>query len=99
MPVSAGTGRLQTVLGKVRLQISQAQVLHSSQYASLRPGYWVIYYAGSFTNGTQALAYCAAHGRGTRSQCIGRYLSHNTADYQYQCYPPASAGDPGCHRP
>jgi len=43
VPVSAGTGRLQTVLGKVRLQISQAQVLHSSHYASLRPGYWVIY--------------------------------------------------------
>ena len=52
VPASAGTGRLQTVLGRVRLQIPQAQVLQSSQYASLRPGYWVIYYAGSFTNGT-----------------------------------------------
>jgi serine/threonine protein kinase len=98
VPVSEGTGRLQQKLGKVRLQIPQAQVLQSSQYASLRPGYWVIYYAGSFTNGTHALAYCAAHGRATRNQCIGRYLSHNAADYQYQCYPPASAAAPGCYR-
>ena len=65
--ISAGTGRLQAVLAKVRLQIPSAQVPDSSQYASLNPGYWVVYYAASFTHGTQALDYCAAHGRPPRS--------------------------------
>jgi eukaryotic-like serine/threonine-protein kinase len=99
VPVSAGPGQLQTVLAKVRLQIPSAQVLDSSQYASLNPGYWVVYYAASFTDGTQALDYCAAHGRPTRTQCIGRYLSHRVADFHYQCYPPASAATTACYRP
>ncbi len=99
VPVSNGTARLNTVLARVRRQIPGAQVLDSSLYASLKPGFWVIYYAGSFTDGTQALAYCAAHGRTTGNQCIGRYLSHNAADYYYQCYPPASAATSACYRP
>ncbi|HCU92921.1 MAG TPA: hypothetical protein DHU96_09355 [Actinobacteria bacterium] len=99
VPVSAGTGRLQAVLAQVRQQIPSAQVLDSSQYASLNPGYWVVYCAAPFTDGTQALDYCAAHGRPTRTQCIGRYLSHNSADFHYQCYPPASAATAACYRP
>ena len=98
VPVSDGTGRLDTVLASVQLQVPQAQILQSSQYASLNPGFWVVYYAASFANGTQALAYCAAHGRTTRNQCIGRYLSHNIADYHYQCYPPASTTASACYR-
>lgn len=99
VPVSDGAARLNAVLEKVRRHIPAAQVLGSSLYASLRPGFWVVYYAGSFTDGTQALTYCAAHGRTTRNQCIGRYLSHNPADYYDQCYPPASAATSACYRP
>ena len=98
VPVSAGTRRLHAKLTAVRRQVPQAQVLDSTQYASLRPGFWVVYYAASFSSGGQALAYCAAHGRTTSTQCIGRYLSHNIADYHYQCYPPASTAEPACYR-
>jgi Protein kinase domain len=97
--ITDGTARLDEVLARIRLDIPRAKVLNSFDYASLRPGYWVIYYAGSFTTGTQALAYCAAHGRTTSNQCIGRYLSHNPADYYYRCYPPATNSSAACFRP
>ena len=97
--VSSGVAALDATLAKVRLEIPGAQVLTSSDYASLGTGFWVIYYAGSFTNGNQALAYCAAHGRTTKHLCLGRFLSHNIADKHYQCYPPASNSSPNCDRP
>jgi len=96
---SDGTARLDAVLANIRLDIPQAQVLISSDYASLNPGFWVVYYQGSFSNGVQALAYCAAHGRSTRNQCIGRFLSHNFADHGYQCYPPPASPSAACYRP
>ncbi|HUZ52553.1 MAG TPA: hypothetical protein VMU94_08480 [Streptosporangiaceae bacterium] len=96
VPVSAGRTRLATVLARVRLEVPGAQVLTSSDYASLTPGYWVVYYAGGFTIGTQALDYCAARGRTSRVQCIGRYLSHDAADIRYQCYPPATSPAATC---
>ena len=99
VPFSQGTGRLHAVLASARAQIPQAQVLDSSRYASLNPGYWVIYYAGPFANGAQALTYCAQAGRTTRAQCIGRFLSHDAADFRYQCYPPAASPQAGCYRP
>jgi eukaryotic-like serine/threonine-protein kinase len=97
--VAAGTARLDETLARIRLEIPAAQVLTSSDYASLGHGFWVIYYAGSFTNGAQALAFCAAHGRPTRHLCLGRYLSHNATDTYYQCYPPATTSSPRCVRP
>jgi serine/threonine-protein kinase len=96
--VTQGTARLDSVLARIQLDIPGAQVLSSSDYASLRPGYWVVYYPGPFSNGTQALAYCAAHGRTTSNLCIGRFLSHNSADYYYRCYPPATNSPPACFR-
>jgi serine/threonine-protein kinase len=93
------TARLQRTLARIRLEIPGAQVLDSSDYASLVGGYWVIYYAGAFSNGTQALTYCAAHGRSTRELCIGRFLSHSAGDFSYQCYPPASSPQASCDRP
>jgi hypothetical protein len=90
---------LDETLAKVRLEIPGAQVLTSSNYASLAPDLWVIYYAGSFTNGNQALTYCAAHGRATSHLCLGRFLSHNAADDYYQCDPPAPNSSPKCVRP
>ncbi|HET9893784.1 MAG TPA: hypothetical protein VFQ44_02510 [Streptosporangiaceae bacterium] len=96
---SAGEAALNSDLAHVRLDVPHARVLNTNAYASLRPGYWVIYY-GHFATGTQALAYCAARNRTTRDLCIGRYLSNNPADFGYQCYPPAASPSGNCtHRP
>jgi hypothetical protein len=97
--LNAGTAARDSVLARVRLDVPHAQLLNTGAYASLRPGYWVIYYAGHITTGTQALAYCAAHGRATRDLCIGRYLSNNPADAGYQCYPPAASPSGNCTHP
>jgi len=96
--VSQGSARLDRVLARIRIDIPGAQVLNSSDYASLRPDYWVVYYPGPFGNGTQALDFCAAHGRTTSNLCIGRFLSHDAADYYYRCYPPATNSPPACFR-
>jgi hypothetical protein len=95
----AGNARLESVLARVRLDVPQAEVLNTNAYASLRPGHWLIYYSGPFTDGTQALTYCASHGRDTRDLCIGRYLSNNPADFGYQCYPPAASPSGNCRHP
>lgn len=89
---------LDATLARVRLTIPQAQVLDSSRYASLVPGYWVIYYRGKFANGVQALTFCAAHGRVTANQCVGRYLSQDPVDLQAVCRPPASSPSGVCSR-
>jgi eukaryotic-like serine/threonine-protein kinase len=99
VPVSAGSSALQPELAQVRAQVPGAQYLTSDDYASLRPGYWVIYYDGSFANGTEAVAYCAAHGRTTSNQCVGRFLSSNPADITYICPPPGGPGEASCYRP
>ncbi len=96
---TAGKAALDSALARVRRDVPRARVLDSDRYESLRPGYSVIYYAGPFTTGTQALSYCAAHGRATRDLCVGRYLSHNPADLRYQCYPPAASPSGNCTRP
>ncbi|HEY6789350.1 MAG TPA: protein kinase [Trebonia sp.] len=99
VPVSAGSSALQSELAQVRAQVPGAQYLTSDDYASLRPGYWVIYYDGSFANGTEAVAYCAADGRTTSNQCVGRLLSSNPADITYICSPPGGPGEASCYRP
>jgi hypothetical protein len=94
---SAGSAKLDHLLARIQISVPQATVLDSSDYASLRPGYWVIYYQADFGNGAQALAFCAAHGLTTANQCIGRYLSHSAADLGYQCYPPAASPSGNCY--
>jgi hypothetical protein len=93
---SAGTAELGQLLARIRVSVPQATVLDSSGYASLRPGFWVIYYRGNFASGAQALTFCASHGFTTARQCIGRYLSHSPADFGYQCYPPAGSPSGNC---
>lgn len=61
------------------------RVLDSSEFASLVPGYWVIYHPGNFVDGHQALATCKARGRATEQSCVGRYLSHAEEDRQLVC--------------
>lgn len=99
VPVGAGSAELQKQLGQVRAEIFGAQYLVSSDYASLNPGYWVVYYLGSFSDGTQAIEYCAAHGRTSTNQCVGRFLSHDLRDKEYICVPPGGSQEKGCSRP
>ena len=43
--------------------IPEAVFVRSDDYASLRPGFWVIYAPGPFTDGRAALNFCAERGR------------------------------------
>lgn len=52
------------------------RVLDSSDFASLTPGYWVIYHPGHFADGHRALDKCREIGRTSDQSCAGRYLSH-----------------------
>jgi hypothetical protein len=95
--ITAGSAQLQDVLATVRSEIPGAGYLDSSDFASLRPGYWMVYYLGSFQNGNKALEYCAAHGRTSSNQCLGRFLSHNQSDATFICFPPADSQTVGCY--
>ncbi|MBQ0985951.1 protein kinase [Streptomyces sp. F63] len=87
-------------LAELREEIPEALLLHSSDFASLRPGYWVIYVPGPFTGGEAALAFCAEHGRTTENECVGRYLSHEEKDRELLCLPTPDGGSRGrCTRP
>jgi eukaryotic-like serine/threonine-protein kinase len=97
VPLSAGVSQLNQMLSQVRQEIAGAGYLDSSQYGSLNPGYWMIYYRGSFRNGNEALAFCASHGRATRDQCIGRLISHKKSDGVYMCFPPEGTQIDGCY--
>jgi hypothetical protein len=94
---AAGDAALNHALASVRAEVPNAQVLDSSQYSSFVSGFWVIYDAGPFADGAQAVAYCAAHGRTTRNQCVGRYVSHDSGDFGDQCNPPASSPSGDCY--
>lgn len=99
VPVSAGPAELQKELNQIRAAVPGAQYLLSSDYASLNPGFWVVYYPGPFSDGTQAVEYCAAHGRTSRNQCLGRFLSDDLRDKTYICLPPGGQQETGCSRP
>lgn len=88
--VRAGSGELQRVQTQVQRDVPQVQVLASSEYASLRSGYWVVYYRGPFVDGTAALTFCRIHGRTIADECVGRYLSNDPTDSKYICFPPGS---------
>jgi len=64
-------------------------VLDSSDFASLRPGYFVLYNPGPYFDGTAALAVCTSAGLAD-GDCFGRYLSHDRADRPYACHQPSS---------
>jgi hypothetical protein len=99
IPLTAGFSQLQQELDEIRIEIPGAQYVDSSNYASLHSGFWVVYYNGSFDNGNQALNYCASHGRTTKNQCVGRFLSSNVQDKSYICFPPADSQTAGCYHP
>ena len=54
-------------------------ILLSTDFASLRPGYWVVY-AGPFDTPDEAQTTCWSLGLRSSSQCYGRKLSQDVAD-------------------
>ena len=98
-PVSAGTAARDQRLAKIRQSVPGAVYVRSDNFASLRPGFWVIYAPGPFANGRAALNFCRDRGRTSANTCMGRYLSKNAADFALQCRPPAAAPTGRCTRP
>ncbi|MBV7696378.1 serine/threonine protein kinase [Streptomyces sp. TRM70350] len=97
-PLSAGTTARDRRLARIRQSVPEAVFVRSDDYASLRPGYWVIYAPGPFADGRAALAFCAERGHTTANACMGRYLSTSPADFALQCRPPATAPTGRCTR-
>ncbi|WP_314245936.1 serine/threonine-protein kinase [Streptomyces kutzneri] len=95
-PESTGIAARDRRLAVVRAAVPEARVLRSRDYASLKPGYWVVYAAGPFADGRAAVTFCAQKGRTTADECIGRYLSDDQGDYGYQCTPPANSPGGRC---
>ncbi|CCK28701.1 hypothetical protein BN159_4322 [Streptomyces davaonensis JCM 4913] len=98
-PFSSGTAARDERLARIRKTVPGAVYVRSNNFASLRPGYWVIYAPGPFADGRAALRFCAERGRTTANTCIGRYLSKNAADFSLQCLPPATSPTGRCTRP
>lgn len=96
-PTSSGTATRDRRLAAVRADVPDAEVLRSDDYASLRPGYWVIYSPGPFPDGRAAVAHCAGHGRTTADTCVGRYLSDSAEDRELICRP-ENGGTGRCER-
>jgi hypothetical protein len=98
-PVSAGTAARDRRLARIRQSVPGAVYVRSDNFASLRPGFWVIYAPGPFANGRVALTFCRERGRTTANTCLGRYLSKDPADSALQCRPPAANPTGRCTRP
>ncbi|WP_405823352.1 serine/threonine protein kinase [Streptomyces sp. NBC_01390] len=97
-PVGSGTAARDAQLAKVRESVPEAVFVRSDAYASLRPGYWVIYAPGPFTDGRAALSFCGERGLTTPDTCVGRYLSTSVADFADLCRPPADRPTGRCTR-
>ncbi|WP_197287555.1 serine/threonine-protein kinase [Streptomyces apocyni] len=94
---SKGPGAREKAITALRAKgIDGVRYLDSGDYASLRPGYWMLYRPG-FGDGNAAIDWCRGQGLGTNNQCVGRYISHSAADRQYVCDPAAPVAR-GCTR-
>ncbi|MEV0114729.1 protein kinase [Streptomyces sp. NPDC050844] len=97
-PVGSGEAARDRRLAAVRKDVPEAAYVRSDDYASLRPGFWVIYAPGPFADGRAALRFCAERGKTSGDTCVGRYLSSSGGDYGLQCKPPVSAPVGRCTR-
>ncbi len=97
-PVGSGTAVRDARLAEVRKSVPEAVFVRSDTYASLRPGYWVIYAPGPFADGRAAVTFCGERGLTTPNTCMGRYLSTSAADFADQCFPPATSPTGHCTR-
>ncbi|ONK15042.1 serine/threonine-protein kinase [Streptomyces sp. MP131-18] len=86
-PVATGTEVRDQRLAAIRASVPEADVLLSDDYASLNPGYWVIYVSDDFEDGTDAVEFCAEHGLTDGNACVGRYLSDSPGDADLICHP------------
>jgi eukaryotic-like serine/threonine-protein kinase len=93
VPVSSGTATRDARLRRVQGSFPDAAAFPSSQYASLRAGYWVIW-AGPYADGNAALSACQRAGMSS-SNCLGRLVSTSASDRKYMC---TRAGSSGCAR-
>lgn len=89
-PTSSGAATRDRRLAAVRKDVPNATYLRSDDYASLRPGYWVIYEPGPFDDGHDAVRFCSRTGRDAKNECVGRYLSDDKDEFGILCQPPAS---------
>jgi hypothetical protein len=80
-----------------RLGVS-VQSARSGDYASLAPGYRVLFYDGGFRDGHGPLQFCSEHGISSDDECAGRFLSHNHADYGLNCHFSDPKGAARCGR-
>ncbi|MEV3991860.1 serine/threonine-protein kinase [Streptomyces sp. NPDC049837] len=95
---SSGTGARARMAASLRDKgLEEADYLDSDAYASLRPGYWVFYVPG-FNSGTEAAQWCRSAGLTSKNDCLGRYLSHRSSDFGYQCVPGPGAISGRCTR-
>lgn len=67
-------------------QYGGVSMMRTSDYASLTPGYYVIY-RGPFATGDEAIAECFRLDRTTRHLCFAAPLSHSSADRDERRYP------------
>jgi hypothetical protein len=99
-PEATASGALQTAVAGIEEKLGvEVQTTRSSQYASLRPGYWVVFYKGSFADGHEALSFCSQHGVTDEGACVGRYFSAEESDSALTCRFSDSPDSVACVRP
>ncbi|MEU4806901.1 hypothetical protein [Actinosynnema sp. NPDC023587] len=88
------------VVAKLEQKIDvKVRRIRSSDYSSLRSGYWFVFYDGDkFLNGHEALTFCSKHGILDENLCVGRYLSANESDKRLICKPSDPQDSPKCTR-
>ncbi|MBB5957006.1 hypothetical protein FHS29_003599 [Saccharothrix tamanrassetensis] len=101
-PESAVTeGQLNDVVATLEQKVgARISRLRSSDYGSLNPGYWFVFYDGEdFKDGHEALAFCSNRGMSDENLCVGRYVSRSQSDSKLICRPADPQGSPSCVRP
>ena len=74
VPVSAGTGRLESTFAAVRADAPSAVATRSDEWPSLRGGYWVVVAPGPFGSEEQVREFCSSIDRPAEG-CLPRLLA------------------------
>lgn len=81
---------------QVRMRVPVG-TLRSDSYASLRPGYWVLWHGPSASSG-EALEICDFWGLTDGTSCVARYLSQDVRDRVLVCSVASPPGSPACRK-
>lgn len=85
--VSADQSAIDSLLASARATVPDATLMLSDNFASLRPGFWVVHHPGPFMSGMDAANFCDSRGLAMPDDCLGRQLTSNSADLNIsQCY-------------